>query len=76
MPSFDAIIIGTGQAGSPLAGRLTEAGMKVAIIERNLFGGTCVAGFDMNSLYSAAAAVIGAIVLLALYHAFFRRKML
>ena len=42
MPSFDAIIIGTGQAGSPLAGRLTEAGMKVAIIERNLFGGTCV----------------------------------
>ena len=42
MPSFDAIIIGTGQAGSPLAGRLNEAGMKVAIIERNLFGGTCV----------------------------------
>jgi pyruvate/2-oxoglutarate dehydrogenase complex dihydrolipoamide dehydrogenase (E3) component len=40
--SFDAIIIGTGQAGPPLAGRLTAAGMKVAVIERGLFGGTCV----------------------------------
>jgi len=39
---FDAIIIGTGQAGPPLAARLTEAGMKTAIIERKLFGGTCV----------------------------------
>ncbi len=39
---FDAIIIGTGQAGPYLAGRLTKAGFKVAIIERNLFGGTCV----------------------------------
>jgi pyruvate/2-oxoglutarate dehydrogenase complex dihydrolipoamide dehydrogenase (E3) component len=39
---FDAIIIGTGQAGPPLAGRLTAAGMSVAIIERRLFGGTCV----------------------------------
>jgi pyruvate/2-oxoglutarate dehydrogenase complex dihydrolipoamide dehydrogenase (E3) component len=40
--SFDAIIIGAGQAGPPLAGRLTAAGMKVALIERKLFGGTCV----------------------------------
>ena len=40
--AFDAIIIGTGQAGPPLAGRLTKAGMKVAVIERGLFGGTCV----------------------------------
>src|SRR5579862_4070784 len=39
---FDAIIIGTGQSGPPLAGRLTAAGMRVAIIERKLFGGTCV----------------------------------
>jgi len=39
---FDAIIIGTGQAGPPLAARLTDAGMKTAIIERKLFGGTCV----------------------------------
>ena len=40
--SFDAIVIGTGQAGPPLAGRLTSSGMKVAVIERKLFGGTCV----------------------------------
>jgi len=40
--SFDAIIIGAGQAGPPLAGRLTAAGMKVALIERKLIGGTCV----------------------------------
>ena len=39
---FDAIIIGAGQAGPSLALRLGEAGMKVAIIERKLFGGTCV----------------------------------
>ncbi len=42
MTRFDAIIIGAGQAGPPLAGRLTTAGMKVALIERHLFGGTCV----------------------------------
>jgi pyruvate/2-oxoglutarate dehydrogenase complex dihydrolipoamide dehydrogenase (E3) component len=40
--SYNAIIIGTGQAGPSLAERLSKAGMKVAIIERNLFGGTCV----------------------------------
>jgi pyruvate/2-oxoglutarate dehydrogenase complex dihydrolipoamide dehydrogenase (E3) component len=39
---FDAIIIGAGQAGPSLAGRLTAAGMNVAIIERHLVGGTCV----------------------------------
>lgn len=39
---FDAIIIGAGQAGPSLAGRLTAAGMTVAMIERKLFGGTCV----------------------------------
>ena len=42
MSRFDAIIIGAGQAGPPLAGRLTQAGMTVAMIERKLFGGTCV----------------------------------
>ena len=42
MAGYDAIIIGTGQAGPPLAGRLAAAGMKVAIIERGRFGGTCV----------------------------------
>jgi pyruvate/2-oxoglutarate dehydrogenase complex dihydrolipoamide dehydrogenase (E3) component len=41
-PQFDAIIIGTGQAGPHLADRLTSAGQKVAIVERKLFGGTCV----------------------------------
>src|SRR3954471_14027981 len=40
--NYDAIIIGTGQAGPPLAKRLTDAGMSVAIIERHRFGGTCV----------------------------------
>src|SRR5580704_7444221 len=39
---FDAIIIGTGQAGPPLAARFAGAGKTVAIIERNKFGGTCV----------------------------------
>ena len=39
---FDAIIIGAGQAGPSLAGRLTAAGRRVALIERKLFGGTCV----------------------------------
>ncbi|HKY10079.1 MAG TPA: FAD-containing oxidoreductase [Candidatus Binatia bacterium] len=40
--AFDAIVIGTGQAGPSLAARLSKAGMKVAVIERKLFGGTCV----------------------------------
>jgi pyruvate/2-oxoglutarate dehydrogenase complex dihydrolipoamide dehydrogenase (E3) component len=39
---FDAIIIGTGQSGPSLAARLAGVGRKVAIIERKLFGGTCV----------------------------------
>ena len=42
MRDFDAIIIGTGQAGPSLAGRLTAAGMTVSIIERKHVGGTCV----------------------------------
>jgi pyruvate/2-oxoglutarate dehydrogenase complex dihydrolipoamide dehydrogenase (E3) component len=39
---YDAIIIGTGQAGPSLAARLVGVGMNVAVIERKLFGGTCV----------------------------------
>ncbi len=39
---FDAIVVGTGQAGPPLAARLAGAGMQVAVIERGRFGGTCV----------------------------------
>jgi pyruvate/2-oxoglutarate dehydrogenase complex dihydrolipoamide dehydrogenase (E3) component len=40
--TYDAIVIGTGQAGPSLAVRLAGSGMKVAIIERKRFGGTCV----------------------------------
>jgi pyruvate/2-oxoglutarate dehydrogenase complex dihydrolipoamide dehydrogenase (E3) component len=40
--SFDAIVVGTGQAGPSLAARLAGAGWKVAVIERHKFGGTCV----------------------------------
>ena len=39
---FDAIVIGTGQAGPSLAARMAAAGMKTAIIEKGPFGGTCV----------------------------------
>ena len=42
MAHYDAIVIGTGQAGPALARRMVGAGWKVAIIERKLFGGTCV----------------------------------
>ena len=38
---FDAVVIGAGQAGGPLAGALAKAGWKVAIIERKHVGGTC-----------------------------------
>ena len=40
--NFDAIVIGTGQAGPSLAARLAGSGMKTAIIEKDKFGGTCV----------------------------------
>ena len=40
--AFDALIIGAGQAGPFLAERLTNAGMRVALVERKYFGGTCV----------------------------------
>src|SRR5215468_3020980 len=40
--TFDAIVIGAGQAGPSLTSRLTVSGMKVAVIERDRFGGTCV----------------------------------
>jgi len=39
---YDAIVIGTGQSGPALAVRLANAGRKTAIVERKLFGGTCV----------------------------------
>ena len=42
MIKYDAIVIGSGQAGSPLARKLAGAGWKVAIIERQWVGGTCI----------------------------------
>jgi pyruvate/2-oxoglutarate dehydrogenase complex dihydrolipoamide dehydrogenase (E3) component len=56
--SFDAIIIGAGQAGPSLANRLTAAGMTVAAIERKLVGGTCVnAGCTPTKAILASAYV-------------------
>lgn len=40
--AYNAIVIGTGQSGPPLAARLVKEGLRTAIIERNRFGGTCV----------------------------------
>src|SRR5215469_13567866 len=42
MTAFDAIIIGTGQAGPALARRMAGSGMRVAVVERGRFGGTCI----------------------------------
>jgi pyruvate/2-oxoglutarate dehydrogenase complex dihydrolipoamide dehydrogenase (E3) component len=42
MKHYDAIIIGAGQAGTPLAKKLAEAGKKTAIIEKRYVGGTCI----------------------------------
>ncbi len=42
MKKFDVIVVGAGQAGPPLVARLTAAGKAVAMVERHLFGGTCV----------------------------------
>lgn len=56
---FDAIIIGAGQAGPSLAGRLTGAGMRVALVERKYVGGTCVNSGCMptKTLIASARAV-------------------
>ncbi|SDE94190.1 Pyruvate/2-oxoglutarate dehydrogenase complex, dihydrolipoamide dehydrogenase (E3) component [Mucilaginibacter pineti] len=42
MKKYDAIVIGSGQAGAPLAKKLAAAGMKTVIIEKRFYGGTCV----------------------------------
>jgi pyruvate/2-oxoglutarate dehydrogenase complex dihydrolipoamide dehydrogenase (E3) component len=42
MEKFDAIIIGSGQAGNPLAKRLSREGRRVAVIESAYIGGTCI----------------------------------
>ena len=57
--SFDAIVIGAGQAGPSLAARCGEAGMRVALIERHLLGGTCVntGCYPTKTLVASARAV-------------------
>lgn len=42
MKEFDAIVIGAGQAGVPLAKKLAKAGLKTALIEKRMVGGTCI----------------------------------
>jgi pyruvate/2-oxoglutarate dehydrogenase complex dihydrolipoamide dehydrogenase (E3) component len=42
MSAYDAIVIGTGQSGKPLAIALARAGWKIAVIEREHVGGTCI----------------------------------
>ena len=42
MVKYDAIIIGSGQAGNPLAKKLANAGWKTALIEKKFIGGTCI----------------------------------
>ena len=57
--TFNAIVVGAGQAGPSLAGRLASAGMSVAIIERHLFGGTCVnTGCTPTKTWVASAEVV------------------
>ncbi|MGZ8843997.1 MAG: FAD-dependent oxidoreductase, partial [Pyrinomonadaceae bacterium] len=42
MNQYDAIIIGSGQGGKPLATTLGKAGWKTALVERDQIGGTCI----------------------------------
>jgi len=56
MESYDAIIIGSGQAGTPLAFKMASEGKKVAFIEKNEFGGTCLnVGCTPTKAYVASA---------------------
>ena len=57
--TYDAVVIGTGQAGPPLAARAAAEGWRVAIVERHLLGGTCVnAGcVPTKALVASARAV-------------------
>ena len=55
---YDAIVIGGGQAGPSLAARFASAGKSVAIIERHLFGGTCInAGCTPTKTLIASARI-------------------
>lgn len=42
MKQYDAIVIGSGQAGTPLSKKLAKSGLKTALIEKRWVGGTCV----------------------------------
>ncbi len=56
MEKFDAIVIGTGQAGTPLVKKLSEQGKKVAVVEKGKVGGTCVnSGCTPTKTYLASA---------------------
>ena len=69
-------IVSTTGEGTVVDILLGVAGAVIGGWMFNLFGITGVTGFNIDSMYSAGAAVIGAVVLLALYHVFFRRRML
>jgi pyruvate/2-oxoglutarate dehydrogenase complex dihydrolipoamide dehydrogenase (E3) component len=57
--TFDAIVVGAGQAGPSMVERLASAGMTVAMVERHLFGGTCVnTGCTPTKTLVASAEVI------------------
>ncbi|WP_061930017.1 FAD-containing oxidoreductase [Aureimonas sp. AU22] len=58
--SFDAVIVGAGQAGPSLAARLTAAGRTVALVERHLVGGTCVNTGCMPTKTLVASAKVAA----------------
>ena len=42
MPHYDAIVIGSGQAGNPLSQKLADLGWAVALVEKEYLGGTCI----------------------------------
>ncbi|MDQ2687699.1 MAG: FAD-dependent oxidoreductase, partial [Armatimonadota bacterium] len=55
---FDALIIGDGQGGDPLARAFAQAGKTVAVVERGLMGGTCVnTGCTPTKTMAASARV-------------------
>jgi len=56
MKKFDAIVIGSGQAGTPLVFRMAKAGMQVALVEKKHLGGTCLnVGCTPTKTYVASA---------------------
>jgi pyruvate/2-oxoglutarate dehydrogenase complex dihydrolipoamide dehydrogenase (E3) component len=59
---FDAIVIGSGQAGPALADRLSQAGWRVAVIERHRFGGTCVNNGCIPTKAMVASAHVAALL--------------